>query len=517
MKTSIIHAIRLLMITVIFATYGCGDENKPSSNKDDIEEDSIDDNKNQSPLVEDITQNRVFDSWYKEIISTSEVNERDLLTLEKKPTYNYIGMAVNTSIDGVLLKKHLVKQTLDLETLMSNPETKGQIEVMRVLLHETLGHSQTVKIGAHSVTLVNYGSKHIRDRVRIFISHANIKRRDYPPLKDFEESLYSEALGSAVQKYSTHILTDYYTGFIARAYTCAIPKALREDGDADVQKELIKLLKKLNEAGLKKHLRKDGSLLYYHINLMGGSYDRNNTTIFDPEKEDLNLKKWIKDTMLTNSYIIFTDKENFTPIYLIANEVNFKDRLHPDYIKFAPKKEITPFIEIVRVKTDINEDYYDVGACLHTRNGDRILLTKSLNPRDETQKRKLIQYQNEEGFKEATQTLKQVLSKLFTLEIKVNETDKLKYHRHEKYLYKFCILDEARELIPIKKAFVPSIRRYVIYTDTQRPEKIAFFATEDNKASKVEEMLNLYGMKQLTDHINEETLSKMSFVNMIGL
>lgn len=517
MKTSIIHVTRLLVITVIFATYGCGDENKPSSNKDGTKEDSIDDSKNKSPLVEDITQNRVFDSWYKEVVNTSEIDESEILTLAKKPTYNYIGMAVTTSVDGVLLKKHLVKQTLDLETLMSDPETKGRIDMMRVLFHETLGHSQTVKIGAHSVTLVNYGSKHIRDRVRIFISHANVKRRDYPPLKNFEESLYSEALGSAIQKYSTHILTDYYTGFVARTYTCTIPQALREDRDADVQKELIKLFKKLDEAGLKKHLRKDGSLLYYHINLMGRSYDRKDSTIFDPEKAELNLKKWIEDTMLTNSYIIFTDKENFTPIYQIVNEANFKDRLHPNYIKLASKKGITPFIEIVRIKTDINEDYYDVGACLHTRNGDRILLTKYLNPRDETQKQKLIQYRSEEGFKGATQALKQVLSKIFNLEIKVNETDKLKYHRHEKYMYKFCILDEVRELIPIKKAFVPSIRRYVIYTDTQRPEKIAFFATEDNKTSKVEEMLNLYGMKQLTDPINEETLPKMSFVNMIGL
>lgn len=517
MKTSIMHLIRLLIITVIFATYGCGDKDKPSAHKEGIKEAPQDTNKEGFPLVEDITQHRDFKSWYDKTVTISKIHQEDIITLTKDPTYTYIGTTITPSEDGLLLKERLKKQTLDLETLMSKPETKGNIGIIGLFSHDTSGYSKEIECGRHIVTIASYRNNFIKSRVSIFIAYPSSKRREYPPLKDFEDTLYSEALGTMIQKYGTHILTRYNTGYIVYFNTCHIPKALIEDPNIDAQKHLGTLLNKLEEVGFQRHTRKDGSYLYYHVNLMGAPYDRHNSTVFDPETEKLDLTKWTEETKQTNSYTIFTDNKDLSPIHWIVDEINFKDRLHPDYIKFAPKKEITPFIEIVRVKTDINEDYYDVGACLHTRNGDRILLTKSLNPRDETQKRKLIQYQNEEGFKEATQTLKQVLSKLFTLEIKVNETDKLKYHRHEKYLYKFCILDEARELIPIKKAFVPSIRRYVIYTDTQRPEKIAFFATEDNKASKVEEMLNLYGMKQLTDHINEETLSKMSFVNMIGL
>ncbi|MDO4770743.1 hypothetical protein [Porphyromonas sp.] len=509
-----------LCVGMLVLTSCKGNNNPPvdPGNKNEKTEDKENEEESEgSSTVADPTESEVFVKWYKSL-KESTATDANSFVLSGNNVFKTLGVTVPSNENTLLLKKDLRKPTLDIEKLLSDPDFEDRIQRMRVLSSEMDSHQTEVMVGEHKIGLVTYEASYLKDRISLLPFSA------YPLLKEFEEDLYSSALGTSMQGYGPYLIDNFYRGFMTDYCRCIIPKALQDDKDPGVKKALGKLYAALDKANMKKYLNKNGDLLYYHLNLIGGTGSVNPASVFDPETETLKMKEFVEKIESTGEYAVLLPKRHLSEISEILMEKNFKDHLVPENFANAPKEETKPFIEIVRIKVSPDKDFYDVGACLYTRNGDRILLTERLDPIDPFARRVLGEYKTEEGFRKAAEALKQTLSKVFTIEIKINATDKLNVPSEETFFYEFRLLDKDRKIMTIHKAFAPDLRRYAIYTKHSSTDVLIFYASKEDKASKVSHMINLYGMEKLVEKLEEKEIGpsdsfskSFELYNVIGL
>ncbi|SPY35014.1 Uncharacterised protein [Porphyromonas cangingivalis] len=467
------------------------------------------DENDKTPEVKDPTQNQYFINWEKETLEGLKVDPSSYLNFAGEEDHKYLGFTLDTDHEGLLEKKFLLKGILDMRKVSTDPQYKCLVKKLSLSSNSINLHPSRIEVGGHTVEVGTIYQEAVINRVET--TFQPIKDMDKPFFisDEFTKGLYSSALGTAVQGYGSYVIDGYHQGFMSQFYSCLVPKAMQEDSNPKVKQAFENLIGKLDQMGLKKHIRTNGDLYYYHLNLLGGSGKVTADNIINAEKGELNLKKWAQDVVDSNGYVIMLKQRFLSPVSDMIIEKNFRERLSDDNKASHPTKEIKPFIEIMRIKPDKNLNLYDVGACLYTRNGDRVLLTKYLNPNYFEDKQMMEGYKSKEGFDKAAKALKEALAKIFTLEIKVNSAARFNNHEEEKFFYTFCILDKKREAIPIKKYFISNEKRFIIYSGPKQFEGITFFATDETLSSEVERMTSLYGIKEWVKRLPEEKFESL--------
>lgn len=540
MKTTLRHLIFASISSVLLILSGCMDDQKkpeekkkeepqtnvekkeePPKTEDKQKEDTPKegekgkdtpktDEQDKTPEVKDPTQNQYFINWEKETLEGLNVDPNSYPNFMGEVDHKYLGFTIDTDHEGLLEKKLLQKSILDMRKVSTDPQYKHLVARTPMSSGQTKFHPSRIEVGEHLVEVCSINQEVITDRIET--AFEPIKNLDKPFFisDEFAKGLYSSALGTAVQGYGAYMIDAYYLGIMSNLYSCIIPKAMQEDTNPKVKQAFESLIGKLDQMGLKKHIRTNGDIYYYSLNLIGGSGKVTADDVMDPEKGDFNFEKWVKDVEDSNGYVLLMPKQRFlTPIPDIIIEKNFRERLSDDNNASRPTKVIEPFIEIARIKPDKNLNLYDVGAWLYTRNGDRVLLTKYLDPNDVEDERKMENYKGDEGFDKAAKTLKEALAKIFTLEIKVNSTARFKNHKDEKFFYTFSILDKNRAPIQIKKYFISNEKRFIIYSGPKYFEGVTFFATNETLSSEIERMTSLYGIKEWVEHLPEEKFESL--------